>query len=173
MADNQEISVKLKEMLDLAGRSFEADNSEGYEVLGEQLEELETLAQKTFQEHTDSRSLARKLENGDSLSPDELTSLKSLMVGDAEYYMKYDDDFDRSKSELKRILDEISRLQAGNMDFDQIMHLEVLCREASSVAKPTTFYMEQKERVRKFDDATRGGIDRESGKLLADILRGI
>jgi hypothetical protein len=41
------------------------------------------------------------------------------------------------------------------------------------VAKPAAFYLEQKDRVRKFEDATRDGIDSETAKTLAGILRGI
>lgn len=47
----------------------------------------------------------------------------------------------------------------------------LLCREACSVAEPATFYFEQKERVRKFEEATKGGIDRESGRFFADIIK--
>lgn len=173
MADDQAVSAKFKETLDMADRCFAAENGEGFSFLRESLEELETLAERDFRDHADYKSIAKKLENGDALTPTELDNLKLFMVGDANYYLKYDDDFDRSKTELKRILDEIRELQPGNLNVDEKMHLGVLCGEASSVAKTAAFYFEQKERVRKFDEATRGGIDRESGKVLANILRGI
>lgn len=173
MAENAAVSEKVKEMLDLAARCFEAENSEGYQVLGEQLEELNTVAQEVLVDHEDCRSIVKKLEKGEALSPDELKTLKIRLVGDADYYLKFDDDFDRSKGELKRILDELRTLQAGELDFEGLMHLEVLTREALNVAKPVAFYMEQKSRVRKFDDATHGGIDQETAKALANILRGI
>jgi hypothetical protein len=171
MAEYQDVSAKTGETLDLAARCFEAENSEGYRVLIEQLEELETLARENFQNHADYKSLVSKLENGAPLTPDDLNTLKLLMVGDADYYLKYDDDFARSESELKEIVEGIRKLQSGNLDVDGLMHLRVLCREACSVARPTAFYLEQKERVRKFEDATRDGIDRESGRILADIIR--
>jgi hypothetical protein len=173
MADFQIFSSKMKETLDLAARSFEAENSEGYGMLGEQLEELETLAQQSFQDHEDCKSIAMKLESGDPLTPDELNTLKLFVVGDAAYFTKYDDNIDRNKAELKRILDEIRGMQLNDLDADEMMHLGVLCKEAASVAKPTAFYFDQKERVQKFEDATRGGIDREKGKILADIIRGL
>lgn len=173
MAENQDVSTKLKETLDLAARSFDAENSEGYDLLHEELEELETQARKTFQRHEDCRSLISKLDHGAPLTADELNTLKLMMVGDADYYLKYDDDFERSKGELKRIIGEIGKLQASNLDVDGLMHLRVLCREACSVALPTVHYLEQKERVGKFEAATRDGIDRESGKILANIVRSI
>jgi hypothetical protein len=170
MAEYPEVSKKMGEALDLATRSLQAENSEGYDELREELEELETLAKRSFVNHNNYKSLLTKLENGTSLTPEELNTLKLLMVGDAEYYMKYDDDFDRSESELKRILEEIRKLQSTDLDVDGLMHLRVLCREASSVAKPTVFYLEQKERVGKFEAATRDGIDPESGKFLASLV---
>jgi len=171
MAENQEVSAKIGEVLDFAARCFQAEKSEGYETLSEQFEELEAFARESFQNHTDYKSLLHKLENGAPLTPDELKTLKLLMVGDADYYLKYDDDFDRCESELKKIVEGIRSLQSSRLDMDGLMHLRVLCREACSVARPTAFYLEQKERVRKFDEATRGGIDRESGQFLASIIK--
>jgi len=171
MADNKEVSAKIAEALGWADRCFQAENSEGYEGLNEQLEELETLAKKSFETHADYKMLLGKLEMGASLTPDELNTLKLLLVGDADYYLKYDDDFDRSESELKKIVDEIRKLPLSDLDVDGLMHLRVLCREACSVARPTAFYLEQKERVGKFEQATRDGIDRESGKFLANLIK--
>jgi hypothetical protein len=172
MAENHVVSTKLKDTLDLAARCFEAEKSEGYEALLEQLEELHSLTQESVRARSDRGTIAKKLESGDALTPDEMNSLKLMLVGDADYYMKYDEDFDRSEGELKKIVDNIRSLQAGELDADAAMHLGVLCREACSVAKPTAFYLEQKERLHKFEEATRDGIDRETGKMLADILRG-
>jgi hypothetical protein len=173
MADYQDVAAKLKETLDMAARSFEAEKSDGYDDLREQLEELETLARKSFQKHEDCRALVRQLEAGGALTSDEMDTLKLMIIGDADYYLKYDDDFERSEGELKRIVGEIGKLQAGNLDVDGLMHLRVLCKEASSVALPTLHYLEQKERVRKFEEATKDGIDGEAGKALARIVRSI
>jgi hypothetical protein len=171
MADDQVFSIKMKDALDMATRSFEAESSEGYGILGEQMEELETMAIEYLHDHEDCKAIVKKLELGDPLTPDEVETVKQFVVGDAYDYLKYDDNFDRSKAELKRVLDEIRELQSKPLDLDEIMHLGVLCKEASSAAKPTAYYMEQKERVRKFEEATRGGIDRESARILAGILR--
>ncbi len=171
MDEYPEVSTKMGETLNLAALSLQAEKGDGYEALTEQLEELETLAIKSFQNHIDYKSLLTKLENGKPLTPDELNTLKLLIVGDADYYMKYDDDFDRWESELKKILEEIRKLQTSDLDVDGLMHLRVLCQEASSVAEPAAFYLEQKERVGKFEDATRNGIDLESGQFLAGIIK--
>lgn len=173
MADNQQVSAKLKEALAAADQCFKAETSEGYEVLNEELEELESLARESVEQHADIKSLLNKLDKGNPLSADELNTLKLLVVGDAEYYLKYDDDFDRCETEARKIVDEIRRLQLSDLNVDSLMHLRALCKEAASALVPASYYLEQKERLRKFEDATRGPIDLESGQLLADLIRHI
>lgn len=131
MAQNEEVSAKLKEALDVADDCFKAENSAGYDALGEQLEELQTMTRESYQRHGDYKSLLDKLEKGNPLTPDEVNTLKQAIVGDAEYYLKYDDDFDRCKAEAGKILDEIRRVQSSDLDVDALMHLSVLCREAT------------------------------------------
>ena len=105
------------------------------------------------------------------MTADELKTLRSLVVGDAEYYLKYDDDFDRSKSDLGKILDQIRRLQSSEFDPETLMHLRVLCREASSALAPTMHYLEQKDRVRRFEEHTRNPLDRDARRILAGIIK--
>jgi hypothetical protein len=171
MAQNQEVSDKLKEALEVADKCFKDENSEGYDALSEQLEELETLTRDSYEQHVDYKLLVDKLENGKPLTPEELSTFRRVIVGDAEYYLKYDDEFDRCRAESGKIVDEIRRLRSADMDVDDLMHLSVLCREATRALVPTGYYLEQKERLRKFQEATSQPIDRESGRMLADMLR--
>src|ERR1700687_3414697 len=96
----------LSQALD-AARCAATETSDNYAVRGERLGELETLAKQSLQSNVLYQPLVTKLLNGTPLTADELMTLRSLIVGDVDYYLKYDDDFDRSKSELARILDQI------------------------------------------------------------------
>jgi hypothetical protein len=59
---------------------------------------------------------------------------------------------------------------SGELDAEALKHFGVLCQEACSVLLPTGHYLEQRERVRRFEEATHGLIDREAGRVLAKIL---
>ena len=170
MASNQDLAAKLSEALNTAARCSADETVANYSVLSEQLNELSSSVGQSLQSHTGYQSLVSKLQNGSPLTADELKTLRSLIVGDADYYLKYDDDFDRLKSDLGKILDEIQRLQSRELDPETLMHLRVLCQEASSALVPTVHYLEQKERVRKFEDHTRGSIDGDAGRVLARII---
>jgi hypothetical protein len=45
-----------------------------------------------------------------------MNTLTLLVFGEEDCYMNYDDDFDRSESELKRILEGIRKLSASDLD---------------------------------------------------------
>ena len=53
------------------------------------------------------------------------------------------------------------------------MHLRVLCEEASSALAPTLHYLEQKNRVRMFEEHTRGALGKDAGETLARIVKGM
>ncbi|MGH6841910.1 MAG: hypothetical protein ACREDV_07450 [Methylocella sp.] len=170
MTANEEVAAKVMQALDVAAQCSAAETSDNYAVLNEQLEEIETLAKQILQSHASCGTLEGKLQNGSALTADEMKTLRTLIVGDADYYLKYDDDFDRSKAELGRILDQLRRLSSGELDAEALIQVRVLCQEACSVLIPAERYLEQRERVQRFEEATQGQIDTEAGRVLAKIL---
>jgi len=168
-----EFAAKVSETLATASKCAAGDTVENYSLLRSQLEELDTQVAQVLRAHTGQQSLIAKLQDGKPLTADEMKTLRSLIIGDAEYYLKYDDDFDRSKNDLGKIIDEIRRLKLSGDEPETLMHLRVLCREAASALVPTLHYLEQRERVRKFEEHTRGPLDPDAGRVLARIIKGM
>ena len=171
MASNQEFAAKVAKELTTAARCSADESVDNYSILNAQLQELDFLAGQCLQSHAGYQPLVSKLENGNPLTSEELKTLRSLIVGDADYYLRYDDDFDRSKADLGRILDQIGRLQSSEFGPETLMHLRVLCQEASSALAPTVHCLEQKDRVRRFEEHTRGPLDKDAGRVLAGIVK--
>jgi hypothetical protein len=171
VADNAEIAGRMTEALDTATQCSSAETVENFNHLAAQLQELETLAGRTLRSRVDCQPVLAKLQKGTSLTPDELQTLRSLIVGDADQYLKYDDDFEEAKTELGKILDEIRTLASADSSLDSLMHLRVLCREASSALGPVLHYLEQKERVRNFEQHTRDPLSPDAARILAGIVR--
>ena len=171
MADNAEIAGKMSEALNTAEQCSSTETVENYSHLAAQLQELGSLAARSLRSQVASEPLLAKLQQGASLTPDELQVLRLLIVGDADQYLKYDDDFEQAKTELKKLLDEIRLLASPDSNLDSLMHLRVLCREASSALGPVMHYLEQKERVRNFEEHTRGPLSSDAARILASIVR--
>jgi hypothetical protein len=173
MADPQEVVAKVENALAAAARCSSDQTSRNYEGLHQELQDLGEMAQRSCEAHADYRTLVGKLRAGTALSPEEMTTLRLLLVGDADYYLKYDEEFDRCKSELAKILAEMERLKQSELGCDGLMHLSVLCREAASLVLPTQHYLESRERIRKFEESTKSAIDGDTARALATIIEGM
>jgi len=171
MADIQELAAQISEALNTAAQSSSAGTAESYSVLGEKLNELESSAGHYLRSNMAYQSVLAKLQQEQPLTPDDLKTLRSLIVGDADAYLKYDDDFEQSKSELTRIIDQIRKLQSAEMTPETLTHLRVLCREASSALAPTVHYLEQKQRVKNFDNNVHEPLSSDTRRMLASVVQ--
>ena len=171
MADYQEVAARISEALKTASECSRTGTLENYSLLQEQLEELESAAKNSLRVNVDSRPLVAKLEQGTPLTDAELSMLRSLIVGDAEQYLKYDESFNRAKEELEKLIEEIQALDTTDLTADSLMKLRVLCQDASIALAPTLHYIEQKDRVTKFQQHTNGPLGRDAGHILAAIIK--
>ena len=170
MVESTEVTAQMSEALSTAAQCSSTETIENYSHLAAQLQELDSLAARSMRSHAASQPILTKLQQGASLTPDELNTLRSLIVGDADQYLKYDDDFEQAKTELGKIFDEIRALESPDSNLDSLMHLRVLCREAASALGPVLHYLEQKERVRNFEEHTRGPLSSDAARILAGII---
>jgi chromosome segregation ATPase len=170
MGDVPQVNATIQNMLELASRCTQAETSDNYGALSDEVEELEAQAREIFHSRMDIASLLRKLKAQKPLTPDDLKTLELLIVGDAEYFLKYETEFDRWKSEIKQLLEQISALQSSDLDVDASMHLRALCAEFSRVLPAVVYYLDQKERTAKFQEATRKPLDPDGYRVLAEIV---
>ena len=182
MGDVPQLSEKIQKTIELASRCAQAETSDNYGALGDQVEELEGQAREAFQSRMDFASLLPKLKSGKSLTPADLKTLELLIVGDAEYFLKYETEFDHWKTEIQQLVGEISKLQSpvqskvqskaqsNDLDVDALMHLRALCDEVRRILPAVVYYLDQKERASKFQQATQGPIDAEASRVLAEIV---
>jgi len=173
MAGPQDVVAKVGDALAAAARCATDETARNYDSLRQEVQDLGELARRSCEAHVEYKSLVAKLRAGTALSAEEMTTLRLLLVGDADYYVKYDEEFDRCKNELTKIFSEIERLKQSEFAADALMHLSVLCQEASSLLLPTQHYLEARDRVRQFEESTRDAIDPDTARALATIIEGM
>ena len=100
MADTQQLAAKLSDALNTAARCSSSDDAESYRRLAEKLAELEAAAGQFLRSHMAYQAVVSKLQQDAPLTADDLKTLRALIVGDADDYLKYDDDFGQAKGEL-------------------------------------------------------------------------
>jgi hypothetical protein len=168
--DAGQLRRKIQETIEQASRCAQAETSDNYGALADQIEEIESTAREVFESEVDIPSLLKKLKTAKPLTPADLKTLELLIVGDAEYYLKYETELDHWKEEAKQVIAEIARLQSAEFNVDGLMHLRALCREAGRVLPAIVFYFDQRERAAKFQDATKAPLDADAYRFLAQIV---
>ncbi len=170
MADGRQINSAIQKTIEWASRCAQAETSDSYGILGDQVEELEGQARELFQSKMDAASLLPKLKEGKALTAADLKTLELLIVGDAEYFLKYETEFAQWKSEIKELVGEISKLQSSELDVDGLMHLRALCAEVRRVLPSVVYYLDDKERAERFREATQGPIDVDGRRVLTEMV---
>jgi hypothetical protein len=168
---DQQVKAGTRKALELASRCSASETSDNYEFLEEQVDQIEAQAREVVQSKLDINALLGKLDQQKSLAPPDLKILELLIVGDAEYYLKYESELAEWKTQLKNALEQIDSLQNSALDIDRLMHLRALCREAHESLADLVFYFDARERAAKFKASTQGSIDAEGYTFLAKIVR--
>jgi hypothetical protein len=113
--------------------------------------------------------LIDKLRADGPVGPTDLELIRLWLVGDAEYYVKMENNFPAWVLELDRLIGVLRQLREEAMTPSSISRMEATVRDALRVASDIAFYRQQEERIRSFQKATRS-LSREDKGALADIL---
>ena len=174
MANAHDVDTKIDEVIGVAAQSFKDETEAHYQEFQNQIDALEGLAREAFQAKLENMyfPILSKLEEGETLTAAEHNILELLMVGEAEYYLKYEHEVEHWRNELKRLIEEIKKQRALGLDeIDSLMRLRALCREAMRVLPDMAYYFREKERIRKFEEMTSGAIDVETRRSLANLIK--
>jgi hypothetical protein len=172
--DVDDVDARIIELLDVAAKSFKHESEAGYKEFQTYVEDVEGLAREAFQAKLDTMywSILDKLEEGKSLTTAEHNILELLMVGEAKYYLRYEQEIEHWRLELKRHVEEIKKQRAAGLDeIDGLMRLRAICREALRVLPEIAYYFGERERVRQFEEVTRNAIDTETRRALANLIK--
>ncbi len=143
-----------------------------YAALADKLSLLQVAAREHFQATGGKQmaSLIRKLEKNEPLTSDDRNMIRSWMVGDAEAYLHYENNFADWMQELGRLTEEISQLGRATLSTQETLQLQALCRDAVRTAWDIYHYLEHKERVDRFQEieALKDADDR---RTLINLLK--
>jgi hypothetical protein len=165
---------RLQQITSVAEKSLASQNVSDYEELERHIDGLTSLTREAL--HTNFRDvyevIASKLATNQTLSEQELHALRMLIVGEAEYYVRYENNFTDWTNELQRLTEEMARLQTkSTYTVDDILHIQALVHDAARVTADIIFYLRERDRLQRFEMSVKDGIDDETGKLLAGMVR--
>ena len=153
------------------GVALKSGTGQAYEKLSMIFEKLEEHVRECIQETTSKeiKVVIANLKKGGTLSSDEIAMLRLWIIGDAENYAKYENNYPDWQAELGRLVQEITKLEDENLELAELVRLRALFRDATRVVDDIFYYLEQKDRVERFEEATKE-IDPEERAMLIRLL---
>jgi hypothetical protein len=111
-----------------------------------------------------------KLESNQPLTEAEKQTVKLWVVGDAEGYLKMENNFQDWQVEYRRLLDTIAAYEGKPGSVQELVEIHGLLEDAIKVADALAHYLDDKERVTRYDNALTH-LNAEDNRFLAGILK--
>lgn len=154
--------------------------ADSFSYAATELSRLSAQVREQIQETTSKqlRTAMRKIRNNEELSGEDLDVIRLWIIGDAESYIQAENNLKDWLGEFNRLQEEINRCTDGAQDQKNLTRLYGIAQDAMRVAADISNFLEKKERVEKFDAATKDAgnlnltflIDLLSAKLNSDDL---
>jgi len=168
MSDDRNLFTKMSE-------DYQAVTSSGagetYSKLSTTLEKMDASLREYAQDLTlsEMKAIVKKLKKNGAIASSELKQMKLWIVGDAEYYTKMENNFDDWKNELQRLITAINDSWAEQPNVEQVLMLRGLVRDAIRTIADLFYFVQQKDRIAKFNDSTEE-IDALEREFLVRLL---
>lgn len=149
-----------------------AENSDSFTRAATVLSETRSAVREALQEQTSEsvQGIISKLSAGEPLSPEDLPVLRLWIIGDAESFIRMENNYKDWVSEFTRLESTINGYLRGQPSQEDLTALYGLLQDAMRVAADISDYLEKKERVARFEQASRE-IGPSEARLLLDILK--
>jgi len=140
--------------------------------MGSELAQLQSLVREEIQATTadDIAGIIKKLENQESLTPEENDLVGLWLVGDAEGYVKMEDDFGEWQEEVSRLSRVLESYEGRESSPQALVELHGLLEDAVRVIADISHFLEKKERLERFHAAINNTTP-EDARFLASMLK--
>jgi hypothetical protein len=151
--------------------ALKANDNASYSKLSINIADTEAGVREYIQDITKKEMalIVNKLRRGEALNKFETDYIRLWLVSDAESYIAEENDLDNWKNESKRLVEEIAKFQKPGLNFAEAAQLRALLLDLMRNTSDINFYLQQKERVEKFNESIKD-IDAEERELLIGLL---
>jgi len=156
-----------------AMQQAQADNtSESYGYVATELVKSKDGVRQAIEQATAEAvaAIIGKLENNQPLTEAEKQTVKLWVVGDAEGYVKMENNFQDWLKEYRRLLDIIAAWEVKNGSVQELVEVHGVLEDTIKVADAVSHYLEDRERVARFESAMTNMND-EGRNFIAGMLK--
>jgi len=149
-----------------------ANTSEAYGYVATELVQSKNGIREAIEQATAGSiaTIIDKLENNQPLSEAEKQTVKLWVVGDAEGYVKEENNFQDWLQEYQRLLDTITAWEGKTGSVQELVQVHGVLEDAIKIAGAVSHYLEARERMGRCETAL-GKLNAEDNKFLAGMLK--
>lgn len=151
--------------------AFEAKDRSSYEKIENSFDRFEAGLRERIQALTTQAmtGVVKKIKSGGCLDEKDTELVRLWVLGDAESYVKAENNFNDWLSELQRIVAEISVKTDAQPDAEKAFYLRGLLQDGQRLVEDIVWFLEKKERVARFIKPGQT-LDPQERELLARYL---
>ena len=156
-----------------AMKQAQADNtSESYGYVATELVKSKNDIRQAIEQATAGAvaAIIGKLENNQPLTEAEKQTVKLWVVGDAEGYVKSENNFQDWLQEYRRLMDVIAAWESKTGSIQELVEVHGVLEDAIKLADAVAHYLEDRERVVRFENAMTS-MNAEDNKFIAGMLK--
>jgi hypothetical protein len=156
-----------------AMQQAQADNtSESYGFVATELVKSKDKVRQAIEQATAGviAAIIGKLENNQPLTEEEKQTVKLWVVGDAEGYVKSENNFQEWLEEFRRLMEIIAAWESKTGSIQELVEVHGVLEDAIKLADAVAHYLEDRERVSRFENAMTS-MNAEDGKFIAGLLK--
>lgn len=162
----------LKDLARLMGQAVETPVGEEFNRLSNVFQHHRSTIREKIQAMTSKevQGIIKKLAEGGDPTEEEMGLVKLWIVGDAEAYAKMENSFEDWIAEFKRLESLMEEQGSGAEEVQDLFRVQGILEDASRLAINIGYYLETKERIRRFEEATSNPalMDRD---MLVKVLK--
>ncbi len=142
-------------------------------VLSTTLSDFEGEMREHIQQITGDKidAIIQKLQKKTLLDPEDLEYIKLWIVGDADYYVKMENNYNDWVQELERLIALYGQMEKDSLVFSEAAKLRAMLLDGVRVLGDIVFFLKQKERIKNFTESTEE-LDDDERDLLIRLLSG-
>jgi hypothetical protein len=158
-----------------AMKQAQADNtSESYNYVATALVKSKNGIRQAIEKATAGAvaAIIGKLENHQPLTEAEKQTVKLWVVGDAEGYVKMENNFQDWLMEYRRLMDIIADWEGKTGSVQELVEVHGVLEDAIKVADDVAHFLEDRERVSRCENAL-SNLTAEDNKFIAGLLKSL
>lgn len=171
MERKQQILLALDDALS-HGRQFNQNHSEGIlNAVSARLVSLEGHLREEIQGDTSNKisDIIAKLYEDKPISESDIKLIRIWILSDAEFYTQMENDYSGWLQELTRLFSVLDQLRGQTLSIEVMAKMSGTARDAIRVIGDIVYFMMQKERIERFESASKD-LNSNNKAILADIL---